>query len=66
MGSVMFAIPAVIVGNLAWTSIRTGTQWARFHQWDAAATNIAIGAVLGGMATAFARRALPVAHWSND
>ncbi|MFM2371604.1 MAG: hypothetical protein RIS85_1326 [Pseudomonadota bacterium] len=59
MGSAIYAIPALLLGKMAWTSIRTGTEWTRFRQWDAATTNIAIGAALGGMATVLARRALP-------
>jgi len=59
MGNLIFAVPAALLGKLAWTSVRTGSEWTRFRQWDAAATNIALGAVLGGLATALASKALP-------
>jgi len=59
MGNLIFAVPAAVLGKLAWTSVRTGKEWTRFKQWDAAVTNIALGAVFGGMATAFAAKALP-------
>ncbi|MBB3859811.1 hypothetical protein GGQ88_001072 [Novosphingobium hassiacum] len=59
MGNLIFAIPAALLGKVAWTSIRTGTEWTKFRQWDAAATNIAIGAVLGSAAAGLAARAIP-------
>ncbi|MBA4355917.1 MAG: hypothetical protein C0409_14625 [Novosphingobium sp.] len=62
MGNLMLAIPAAFLGKIAWTSLRTGSEWTRYRQWDAAATNIAIGAVFGGLATALAARALPARH----
>lgn len=62
MGSLILAVPAALLGSIAWTSIRTGCEWTRYRQWDAAATNIAIGAVFGGLATMLAIKALPARH----
>lgn len=62
MGSLILAAPAAVLGEIAWTSIRTGCDWMRYRQWDAAATNIAIGAVFGGLATMLAIKALPARH----
>ena len=59
MANLLFAAPAYALGRLAWTSLRTGSEWTRYRQWDAGATNWAIGAVLGGMAAGFAAKALP-------
>lgn len=49
-------LPAAIAAKLAYTSIRTGAGWVRFAQWDAVATNLALGAVFGSASLAFARR----------
>ena len=62
MYSILLAVPAVALGKLAWVSLRTGKEWARYRQWDAAATNLALGAVFGGMAANLAARALPTAN----
>jgi hypothetical protein len=62
MANVLLAAPAYALGRLAWTSLRTGGEWTRYRQWDAVATNWAIGAVLGGMAAGLAARALPHRH----
>lgn len=59
MANLLFAAPAYALGRLAWTSLRTGGEWTRYRQWDAVATNLAIGAVLGSMAAGFAAKALP-------
>jgi hypothetical protein len=59
MGNMIFAVPAALLGKLAWTSIRTGSEWTRHRQWDAVATNVAIGAVLASAAAGLAARALP-------
>ncbi|CAH0495015.1 hypothetical protein [Novosphingobium sp. CECT 9465] len=59
MGNLILALPAALLGKLAWTSIRTGSEWTRYRQWDAVVTNIAIGAVCGGIATALAAKAVP-------
>lgn len=59
MGNLILAVPAVLLGKLAWTSIRTGSEWTRHDQWDAVATNLAIGAVLGSAAASLAVKALP-------
>lgn len=62
MGNLILAAPAALLGKIAWTSIRTGCDWTRYRQWDAAATNIAIGAVFAGLATMLAVKALPDGH----
>jgi hypothetical protein len=62
MVNLLFAAPAYALGRLAWTSVKTGNEWTRYGQWDAVATNWAIGAVLGGMAAGFATKALPHRH----
>ncbi|MFY7838479.1 MAG: hypothetical protein ACOVQ0_19580 [Novosphingobium sp.] len=59
MSNILFVAPAAVLGKLAWVSLRTGGDWTRYRQWDAAATNLAIGAVLGGMAARLAAKALP-------
>ncbi len=59
MGKVILAVPAALLGKLAWTSIRTGGEWMRYRQWDAVATNFGIGAILGGVAAGLAAQALP-------
>jgi hypothetical protein len=59
MVNLMLAAPAFALGRLAWTSLRTGTGWTRYRQWDAVATNWAIGAVLGGLAAGLAAKAIP-------
>lgn len=59
MGNLIFAVPAAVLGKLAYISLRTGSEWTRYRQWDAAATNIAIGAIFGGIAAAFAVKAVP-------
>lgn len=59
MMNLLLAAPAALLGKMAWTSIRTGSEWTRHRQWDAVATNLAIGAVLGSMAAGLASRALP-------
>lgn len=50
-------VPAALAGKLALTSLRTSAGWVRFAQWDAVATHLAIGAVLGITSLAFAHRA---------
>ncbi|WP_225010263.1 MULTISPECIES: hypothetical protein [Novosphingobium] len=50
-------VPAALAGRLAWTSLRTGAGWVRFAQWDAVATNWALGAVFGAASLALVRRA---------
>ncbi|HQS69832.1 MAG TPA: hypothetical protein PLM58_09385 [Novosphingobium sp.] len=59
MHSILLAVPAVALGKLAWVSLRTGSEWTRYRQWDAVATNLALGAVFGGMAASLAAKALP-------
>ncbi|WP_298282072.1 hypothetical protein [Novosphingobium sp.] len=59
MPSLLLAAPAVVLGKLAWVSLRTGGEWMRHRQWDAVATHLAIGAALGGMAAGLAVMALP-------
>lgn len=59
MANLLLAAPAYALGRMAWISLRTGSEWTRYKQWDAVATNLAIGAVLGGMAAGLAARALP-------
>lgn len=59
MPNILLAAPAYMLGKLAWTSLRTGSGWTRHRQWDAVATNWAIGAVLGGVAAGLASKALP-------
>jgi hypothetical protein len=59
MANLLLAAPAYALGRMAWTSLRTGSEWTRYKQWDAVATNWAIGAVLGGMAAGLAAKALP-------
>lgn len=62
MANLLLAAPAYALGRLAWTSLRTGSDWRRYRQWDAVATNLAIGAVLGSMAAGLAVKALPHRH----
>lgn len=59
MANLLLAAPAYALGRMAWTSLRTGSEWTHYKQWDAVATNWAIGAVLGGMAAGLAAKALP-------
>lgn len=58
MSNLLLVAPAALLGRLAWTSLRAGGEWARYRQWDAVATNLAIGAVFGGMAAQLAARAI--------
>lgn len=51
-------LPAIAMGRLAVGSIRTGAEWVRFRQWDAVATNFAIGGLLGGAAMGLFRRSI--------
>ncbi|MCX7285715.1 MAG: hypothetical protein NTX28_17040 [Novosphingobium sp.] len=60
MPSLMLAAPAAVLGKLAWVSLRTGGEWTKYRQWDAVATNLAIAAVLGGMAAGLALKAFPL------
>lgn len=59
MANFLLVAPAYALGRLAWTSLRTGNEWTRYRQWDAVATNWAIGAVLGSMAARLAAKAIP-------
>jgi hypothetical protein len=54
----LLAVPAALLGTLAWVSFRTGGQWMRYRQWDAVATHFAIGAGLGGIAAGLAAKAV--------
>ncbi len=59
MSGILLAVPAIALGKLAWVSLRTGSEWARYRQWDAVATNLALGAMFGGMAASLVAKALP-------
>ncbi|MDF8331895.1 hypothetical protein [Novosphingobium cyanobacteriorum] len=51
-------LPAIAMGRLAVGSLRTGAEWMRFRQWDAVATHLAIGGVLGSAAMGLFRRSI--------
>jgi len=51
-------VPAMACGRMAYVSFRTGAGWLRFRQWDAVATNFALGAVLAGIGMIASRNAL--------
>lgn len=56
--AILYALPAALTGRMALNALRESSADARIRIWDAAATNLVIGAVLGGASLYFTRRVL--------